>query len=138
MASDRLAAGGIVERIPTRPAAAATAATASSWRSARASRPATSTARDIVDLAPTALHAMGLAVPDDMDGRVLTELFSDGREVRTEAARDRDAEQESVYTDEEEAAIEAVPQEPRLHLKNRGLTPFSQAGGSFCTLCSVA
>jgi len=49
---------------------------------------------------------MGLAVPDDMDGRVLTELFSDGREVRTEAGRDRDAEEEVVYTEEEEAAIE--------------------------------
>lgn len=30
----------------------------------------------IVDVAPTILHLMGLAVPGDMDGRVLTEIFS--------------------------------------------------------------
>jgi len=59
----------------------------------------------IIDIAPTALHAMGLPVPDDMDGRVLTELFSDGRDVLTEAGRDREAEEEVVYTEEEEAAI---------------------------------
>ena len=90
----------------------------------------------IVDVAPTALHAMGLAVPDDMDGRVLTELFSDGREVRTEAGRDRDTE-EVVYTEEEEAAIEQS-------LKNLGyicratVWPGSFWRRSFCTLCSVA
>ena len=41
---------------------------------------------NIVDLAPTALHAMGMPVPGDMDGRVLTELFSDGRDVETSDA----------------------------------------------------
>ncbi|MFB3903775.1 MAG: alkaline phosphatase family protein [Acidobacteriota bacterium] len=35
------------------------------------------------DIAPTALHLMGVPVPSDMDGRVLTELFS------TECARSR-------------------------------------------------
>src|SRR5207249_4903147 len=30
----------------------------------------------IVDLAPTVLAAAGVAVPDDMDGRVLGELFT--------------------------------------------------------------
>jgi len=29
----------------------------------------------ITDLAPTILYRMGLPVPDDMDGRVLTEMF---------------------------------------------------------------
>ena len=29
----------------------------------------------ITDLAPTILHLMGIAVPEDMDGRVLTEIF---------------------------------------------------------------
>jgi arylsulfatase A-like enzyme len=29
----------------------------------------------IMDLAPTILHTMGLPVPDDMDGRVLSEIF---------------------------------------------------------------
>jgi predicted AlkP superfamily phosphohydrolase/phosphomutase len=31
----------------------------------------------IVDIAPTVLYALGLAVPQDMDGRVLTEIFTD-------------------------------------------------------------
>jgi predicted AlkP superfamily phosphohydrolase/phosphomutase len=31
----------------------------------------------LVDLAPTILHLMGSRVPDDMDGRVLTELFEE-------------------------------------------------------------
>jgi len=45
----------------------------------------------IVDVTPTILHTMGLSIPDDMDGRVLTEAFenpapptyvkSDGREA---------------------------------------------------------
>jgi predicted AlkP superfamily phosphohydrolase/phosphomutase len=60
----------------------------------------------IADLAPTVLHAMGLPVPDDMDGRVLSELFADGRQVETEAARGSDSDA-AVYTAEEEAAIEA-------------------------------
>jgi arylsulfatase A-like enzyme len=61
---------------------------------------------NIVDLAPTALHAMGLPVPDDMDGRVLTELFSDGRPVATSGAASSDT-SDVVYTPEEAAAIEA-------------------------------
>ena len=35
----------------------------------------------ILDLAPTILHLMGLPVPDDMDGRVLTEALSTSRPV---------------------------------------------------------
>jgi len=61
---------------------------------------------NIVDLAPTVLHAMGMAVPADMDGQVLKELFTDGREVRTAAAAGSDT-SEVVYTAEEEAAIQA-------------------------------
>src|SRR5262249_16625857 len=30
----------------------------------------------IIDLAPTLLHMLGVSVPDDMDGRVLTEIFT--------------------------------------------------------------
>jgi predicted AlkP superfamily phosphohydrolase/phosphomutase len=64
------------------------------------------TGANIVDLAPTVLHAMGLSVPDDMDGHVLSELFADGRAVRREAARESDSDA-ATYTAEEEAAIEA-------------------------------
>ena len=31
----------------------------------------------LMDIAPTVLHALGLPIPDDMDGGVLTELFDD-------------------------------------------------------------
>jgi hypothetical protein len=49
---------------------------------------------------------MGLPVPDDMDGRVLTELFTDGRAVATSEASASDR-SDVVYTPEEAAAIEA-------------------------------
>ena len=61
---------------------------------------------NIVDLAPTALHAMGLPVPDDMDGRVLNDLFTDGRQVQTADAAGSET-SEVVYTPEQEAAIQA-------------------------------
>ena len=35
----------------------------------------------ILDLAPTILHLMGIAVPDDMDGRVLKEIFKENSEI---------------------------------------------------------
>ena len=105
-ASDRLAAGGIVERIPDAAGGGRHRRTGIILALGPGIEAGELTGARIVDVAPTALHAMGLAVPDDMDGRVLTELFSDGREVRTEAGRDRDAEEEVVYTEEEEAAIE--------------------------------
>jgi predicted AlkP superfamily phosphohydrolase/phosphomutase len=31
----------------------------------------------LLDIAPTALHALGIPVPEDMDGRILTELFDE-------------------------------------------------------------
>jgi len=37
----------------------------------------------LVDLAPTILHGFGLPVPDDMDGRVLAELFREQQPVAT-------------------------------------------------------
>jgi predicted AlkP superfamily phosphohydrolase/phosphomutase len=36
----------------------------------------------IIDVAPTALHMMGLPIPDNMDGTVLEGWLSDGREVQ--------------------------------------------------------
>jgi predicted AlkP superfamily phosphohydrolase/phosphomutase len=61
---------------------------------------------NIVDLAPTIMHLMGESVPDHMDGRVLSEIFSDnfqfGEVIRqrsdwTGASGDAD----SQFTDEE-------------------------------------
>ncbi len=40
----------------------------------------------LVDCAPTILALLGLAVPEDMEGRVLTEIFETVPEIRTEAA----------------------------------------------------
>lgn len=43
----------------------------------------------LIDLAPTVLHLLGDAVPKDMDGRVLTELFTeDFAASRTIRSRD--------------------------------------------------
>lgn len=59
---------------------------------------------DIVDLAPTLLHAMGAAVPDDMDGDVLDVFAADSdpaeRPVRTRASLSGDRDGESSDDDE--------------------------------------
>jgi arylsulfatase A-like enzyme len=49
----------------------------------------------IVDLAPTILHAMGLQVPQDLDGRVLSEAFEDS----SPAARPVAYSQDDIYKD---------------------------------------
>jgi predicted AlkP superfamily phosphohydrolase/phosphomutase len=46
----------------------------------------------IIDLAPTILHMLGVAVPQDMDGRVLSEIFSDGFEPEMPIQRSGEAE----------------------------------------------
>jgi predicted AlkP superfamily phosphohydrolase/phosphomutase len=45
-------------------------------------RSASNLAPFLIDLAPTILHALGLPVPTDMDGRVLEELFVSPRKVQ--------------------------------------------------------
>ena len=106
VASDRLAARSIVERLP----AAGGGGRHRRYGIVLALGPGVPAGQidgaNIVDLAPTVLHAMGMAVPADMDGRVLTELFTDGREVESAAAASSDT-SEVVYTAEEEAAIQA-------------------------------
>ena len=42
----------------------------------------------IVDIAPTVLHLLGVAVPEDMDGRVLCDLLADPTQVVYQAASD--------------------------------------------------
>ncbi len=69
---------------------------------------------DIEDVAPTVLHLMGLPVPDDMDGRVLTEILAP--ESRMQPVRKAPANgfwtndgaegfQEAVMSEEDEAEI---------------------------------
>ncbi len=71
----------------------------------------------ILDLAPTILHGMGVAVPQDLDGRVLSEAFEDGspaaRPIRYSQAkvyRDWPSETDSTgsgLSDEETAEVQA-------------------------------
>ncbi len=67
---------------------------------------------NIVDVAPTILYAMGLPIPEDMDGRVLEEAFTarycQAHPVRYEkasAAGPRDRGEAAAYTAEEEEAM---------------------------------
>jgi len=64
---------------------------------------------DIMDLAPTVLHLMGLPVPDDMDGKVLREILKDeardGYPLKSEPAEEFSGEAKKDYTDEEEEKI---------------------------------
>ncbi len=59
------------------------------------------------DIAPTVLQALGQPIPEDMDGRVLSELFGeDGGEVTyTAAANDSREHQDQGYSAEEEEKI---------------------------------
>jgi hypothetical protein len=49
----------------------------------------------ILDLAPTALHALGVAVPREMDGRVLAEAFEEASPLARPVAHS----QADVYKD---------------------------------------
>lgn len=64
----------------------------------------------IVDMTPTILYAMGHALPDDMDGRVLTDAFDDGvlaaDPVRTRPADPFiDSSEDEDYSEEDDAKI---------------------------------
>jgi hypothetical protein len=64
-----------------------------------------------MDLAPTILHLVGVPVPEDMDGRVLQEIFSAGAGdvVRVPADNGQPADAAGVngdgYSCEEEAKV---------------------------------
>jgi predicted AlkP superfamily phosphohydrolase/phosphomutase len=66
---------------------------------------------ELIDLAPTLLHLLGIPVPDDMDGKVLTSAFQPGflseHPVRVGAASGTsEAHRASGYTEEESAKVE--------------------------------
>ena len=64
----------------------------------------------IEDVAPTVLHLLGCAIPDDMDGRVLIEALREphaSRPVRLAASVSKDdSEAAAVYTEKEAAEVE--------------------------------
>ena len=64
----------------------------------------------LIDLAPTILAWLGLPVPAQMDGRILSEAFRDLTAFTALAAGETGAaplpERQAVYTDEERAEIE--------------------------------
>ncbi len=65
----------------------------------------------LIDLAPTLLHLLGVPVPEDMDGKVLEDIFQPdflaAHPVRAGAASGTsDADRPSGYTEEESAKVE--------------------------------
>ncbi len=65
---------------------------------------------EIYDLTPTMLYLMGLAIPEDVDGRVLTEIISDEfigkNEIRMEKTGEGGHSEESVLSEEETKKME--------------------------------
>jgi predicted AlkP superfamily phosphohydrolase/phosphomutase len=62
---------------------------------------------NLIDLAPTILHLLGLPVPADMDGRVLQEIFPEAQAVRYEEPDNRKVpEAKTEYTTQEAELIE--------------------------------
>jgi len=67
----------------------------------------------IYEIAPTILHIFGLPIPNDMDGKVLTEIFKEGSELRkrkpiyTEPRyyEKKDNKDKSVLTDRDEEQV---------------------------------
>lgn len=60
----------------------------------------------IVDLAPTILHLLGLPVPDDMDGRVLTDVLTTKRPVEYTPTEATDEKAGAELSEEETAEVE--------------------------------
>jgi predicted AlkP superfamily phosphohydrolase/phosphomutase len=63
----------------------------------------------LVDVAPTVLHLLGVPIPDDLDGRVLTEILDPVFAPEPAASASPEAPETpetSAYTEEEDAAIQ--------------------------------
>jgi arylsulfatase A-like enzyme len=76
---------------------------------AEAVKPARLDAARIYDMAPTLLYLMGEPVPDDMDGRVLTEIISEAHlsanPIRHSRAARSAPPSATEFSDEENAEI---------------------------------
>ncbi len=59
----------------------------------------------LIDLSPTILHLLGLPVPRDMDGRVLSEIFADVRAVEYGGSAEGRAAVTGGYSEEEEQQV---------------------------------
>jgi predicted AlkP superfamily phosphohydrolase/phosphomutase len=59
----------------------------------------------LIDLAPTILHLLGLPVPHEMDGRVLTETLSNARAVEFGGSAVRDTRGAGGYSHDEEEEV---------------------------------
>ena len=59
----------------------------------------------LIDLAPTILHLLGLPVPNDMDGRVLTEILADARAVQYGGTSAGHTTPSEGYTEAEEQEV---------------------------------
>ena len=72
---------------------------------------------DIYDIMPTILYIMGLPIPEDVDGHVLTEIinndFVEKNQIKFERTRKRAVSENKVLDKEEQKAVEQ-------HLKNLG------------------
>jgi hypothetical protein len=76
-------------------------------RGDRMARPAHDFSPNLIDIAPTILHLLGLPVPADMDGRALEEIFPGLPAVSFEAAEQSDISTTSTeYTAHEAELIE--------------------------------
>jgi arylsulfatase A-like enzyme len=56
---------------------------------------------NLIDLAPTILHLLGLPIPNDMDGRALEEILPSDWQANYEDADDRELPVADNYTHEE-------------------------------------
>jgi arylsulfatase A-like enzyme len=62
---------------------------------------------NLLDIAPTVLHLLGVPVPEDMDGRVLTEVLEPSlRHTITGSGTETASETGEAYTEEEDEAIQ--------------------------------
>ena len=74
-------------------------------------RPSTSVKANMADIAQTLLASLGLPIPSDMEGRVLTDIFTNPPTVQTEDVHDNagqgddQPDESQVYNEREQAIL---------------------------------